>query len=368
MMLSTVPADLESAQRLSLGSDSPALSDLPRDVYAELQHREAPLTPDRPAGAAGGVESSLPEPQGCFEGASASSPALKCEVSQDETGEMHAEVNCKEELGSVATGEGDGEGGVRTDRRTELPLSPMQGDDVNQANEITVAECSAAEKARPIDLEADITDMDVDAGCAEGLEASAAGTCGRELTESESSCSPVKKSEVPEAKNKTGLVTADSNDAVSAAAWALEVVSMETEQMETKTQNSPCIGDGNEEPNTHNNSADNHPCGGSAHEAGEPLPCGNLLENKLSQAELKDVSVAKVESSGQNVEAVQSTGVGRDLMDNYWVHSRFDELAPYIRPHDEDEILGVCAENEVVLGKRFLCAVIGGGRSCGAAA
>ncbi|XP_058850225.1 uncharacterized protein LOC131699013 isoform X1 [Acipenser ruthenus] len=346
MMLSTVTADLESAQRLSLGSDSPALSDLPRDVYAELQHREAPLTPDRPAGAAGGVESSLPEPQGCFEGASASSPALKCEVSQDETGEMHAEVNCKE-LGSVATGEGDGEGGVRTDRRTEPPLSPMQGDGMNpaQANEITVAECSAVEKARSIDLEADITDMDVDAGRDEGLEASAAGTCGRELTESESSCSPIKKSEVPEAKNKTGLVTADSNDAVSAAAWALEVVSMET-----KTQNSPCIGDGNEEPNTNNNSADNHPCGGSAHEAGEPLPCGNLLENKLSQAELKDVSVAKVESPGQNVEAAQSTGVGRDLMDNHWVHSRFDELAPYIRPHDEDEILGVCAENEFVLG------------------
>ncbi|KAK1156542.1 hypothetical protein AOXY_G25527 [Acipenser oxyrinchus oxyrinchus] len=352
MMLSTVTADLESSQRLALGSDSPALSNLPRDVYAELQHREAPLTPDRPAGAAGGVESSLPEPQGCFEGALASSPALKCEVSQDETGEMHAEVNCKEELGSVETGEGNGEGGVRTDRRAEPPLSPMQGDGVGpaQANEITVTECSAAEKARPIDLEADITDMDVDAGGAEGLEASAAGTCGRELTESESSCSPIKKSEVPEAKNKAGLVTADSNDAVSAAAWALEVVSMETEQVETKTQNSPCIGDGNEEPNTNNNSADNHPCGGSAHEAGEPLPCGNRLEKKLSQAELKDVSVAKVESSGQNVEAAQSTGVGQDLMDNHWVHPRFDELAPYIRPHDEDEILGVCAENEVVLG------------------
>ncbi|XP_041079326.1 uncharacterized protein LOC121297227 isoform X2 [Polyodon spathula] len=341
-MLLTVTADLESAQRLALAPDS--LSDLPRDVCAELQPRETPQTPDRPAGAAGGVESSLPELQGCFEGPSASPPVWKCEVSEDETGEMHAEGRCKEELGSVASGEGNGEGGVRTDCRTELALSPMQGGGASQAqgNEIAVAQCSAAVMARPIGLEADFTNMDVDA---EGLEGSAAGTCGRELTGSESSCFPIKKSEV-----KTGRVMAGPNNAASAAAWAPEVVSMEMEQVETKTRNPLCIGDGNEESNTTSLSANNHPCGGSAHEAGELLPCGNLLENKLSQAELKDVSVAKMESSGQNVAATQSTGVGQDLIDNHWVHSRFDELAPYIRPHDEDEILGVCAEIEVVLG------------------
>ncbi|XP_041083511.1 uncharacterized protein LOC121299676 isoform X2 [Polyodon spathula] len=339
MMLSMVTADLESAQRLALELDS--LSDLPRDVCAEQQPRETPQTPDRPAG---GVESSLPELQGCFKGASASPPVWKCEVSEDETGEMHAEGRCKEERGSVASGEGNGEGGVRTDCRTEPALSPMQGDGTSQAqgNEIAVAQCSAAVMARPIGLEADFTNMDVDA---EGLEGSAAGTCGRELTGSESLRFPIKKSEV-----KTGRVVAGPNNAASAAAWAPEEVSMETEQVETKTRNPPCIGDGNEEPNTTSLSANNHPCGGSAHEAGELLPCGNLLENKLSQAELKDVSVAKVESSGQNVAATQSTGVGQDLIDNHWVHSRFDELAPYIRPHDEDEILGVCAEIEVMLG------------------